>query len=62
MSNQDLIEIFLCYLETKQDLLSISLAINLHIEDRNYSRACYLFNKHNKVNILKLLNFEIENN
>ena len=48
VSNQDLNEIFVCYLEAKQDLNAISLAINLHIENRNYARACYLYSKHSK--------------
>ena len=38
ISNQDLNEIFVCYLEAKQDLNAISLAINLHIENRNRSK------------------------
>lgn len=48
-SDQDLLGMLINYLEAKQDLTSIAIAINLHIDHRNYNRAIYLYGKYNKV-------------
>lgn len=49
LSGQDLLHALLNYLEAKQDLNSIAIAINLHIDHRNYSRAILLYEKYSKV-------------
>lgn len=49
LSDQDLMHMLLNYFEAKQDLESIALAINLHIDHRNYGRAIYLYGKYSKV-------------
>lgn len=49
LSGQDLLYALINYLEAKQDLSSIAIAINLHIDHRNYSRAIFLYEKYSKV-------------
>ncbi len=61
----DLLLILFNYLEAKQDLNSIGMAIDLHINNRNYKRAIELYERYSKVklfendnsNNLNLLNF-----
>ncbi len=48
LSDQDLLHTLIGYFEVKQDLTSIALAINLHIDSRNYSRAIELHAKYAK--------------
>ena len=47
-SDQDLLGMLINYLEAKQDLNSIAIAINLHIDHRSYNRAIYLYGKYSK--------------
>jgi hypothetical protein len=45
----DLLLILFNYLEAKQDLNSIGMAIDLHINNRNYKRAVELYDRYSKV-------------
>ena len=54
LSGQDLLHALVNYLEAKQDLNSIAIAINLHIDHRNYSRAIFLYDKYSKVCLVRI--------
>ena len=49
LSDNELWFALINYLEAKQDVCSIATAINLHIDQRNYSRAIGLYAKYSKV-------------
>jgi hypothetical protein len=53
LSDQELSFALINYLEAKQDICSIATAVNLHIDQRNYDRAIYLYTKYSKVFELK---------
>jgi hypothetical protein len=48
LSDQDLLHTLIAFFEAKQDLTSTALAINLHIDHRNYPRAIQLHAKYAK--------------
>lgn len=47
-ADSDLLLMLFNYLEAKQDLSSICMAIDLHVNSRNYKRAISLYDKYSK--------------
>ena len=59
--DHDLLLMLFNFLEAKQDLNSICMAIDLYVTNRNYTRAIELYDKYSKVNtIANLLLFRID--
>ena len=54
-SDHELLAMLFAYLEAKQDLNSICIAIDLHVTNRNYTKAIQLFEKYSKVSFLPLI-------